>query len=61
MDWDPDEIIAIYRQRWEIELLFKQIELPAEILLRGECKRYQDTDMGDTDSKPVADDHVERP
>ena len=26
MDWDPDEIIAIYRQRWEIELLFKQIK-----------------------------------
>lgn len=23
---DPDEIIAIYRQRWEIELLFKQIK-----------------------------------
>lgn len=26
MDFDPDEIIAIYRQRWEIELLFKQIK-----------------------------------
>lgn len=26
MDSDPDEIIAIYRQRWEIELLFKQIK-----------------------------------
>jgi IS4 transposase len=25
-DSDPDEIIAIYRQRWEIELLFKQIK-----------------------------------
>lgn len=24
MDSDPDEIIAIYRKRWEIELLFKQ-------------------------------------
>lgn len=24
MDLDPNEIIAIYRQRWEIELLFKQ-------------------------------------
>ena len=23
---DPNEIIAIYRQRWEIELLFKQIK-----------------------------------
>ncbi len=23
---DPDEIIAIYRQRWEIELLFKQMK-----------------------------------
>ena len=26
MDSDPNEIIAIYRQRWEIELLFKQIK-----------------------------------
>ncbi len=26
LDSDPDEIIAIYRQRWEIELLFKQIK-----------------------------------
>ena len=26
MDSDPDEIIAIYRQRWEIELLFKQMK-----------------------------------
>lgn len=26
MESDPDEIIAIYPQRWEIELLFKQIK-----------------------------------
>ena len=26
MGSDPDEIVAIYRQRWEIELLFKQIK-----------------------------------
>jgi hypothetical protein len=26
LDSDPHEIIAIYRQRWEIELLFKQIK-----------------------------------
>ena len=26
MDTDHDEIIAIYRQRWEIELLFKQMK-----------------------------------
>ena len=26
MDSDPEEIIAIYRQRWEIELLFKQMK-----------------------------------
>jgi IS4 transposase len=26
MDSDPAEIIAIYRQRWEIELIFKQIK-----------------------------------
>ena len=26
LDSDPDEIIAIYRKRWEIELLFKQIK-----------------------------------
>jgi hypothetical protein len=26
MESDPTEIIAIYRQRWEIELLFKQMK-----------------------------------
>ncbi|MDE6286235.1 MAG: transposase, partial [Muribaculaceae bacterium] len=26
MDSDPDEIIEIYRKRWEIELLFKQMK-----------------------------------
>ncbi|MDE5842831.1 MAG: IS4 family transposase [Muribaculaceae bacterium] len=26
MESDPDEIIAVYHQRWEIELLFKQIK-----------------------------------
>ena len=26
MEFDPSEIIEIYRQRWEIELLFKQIK-----------------------------------
>ena len=26
MDSEPEEIVAIYRQRWEIELLFKQIK-----------------------------------
>lgn len=26
MDYDPEEIIAIYRKRWEIELLFKQMK-----------------------------------
>lgn len=26
MEWDSSEIIAIYRKRWEIELLFKQIK-----------------------------------
>lgn len=26
MDSDPEEIVDIYRQRWEIELLFKQIK-----------------------------------
>ena len=26
MDSDPDETIAIYSQRWEIELLFKQMK-----------------------------------
>ena len=26
MESDPEEIVAIYRQRWEIELLFKQMK-----------------------------------
>lgn len=25
MDAEPEEIVVIYRQRWEIELLFKQL------------------------------------
>ncbi len=35
MGSDPDEIIAIYRQRWEIELLFKQ-NFPLKYFY-GEC------------------------
>lgn len=26
MDAEPEEFVDIYRQRWEIELLFKQIK-----------------------------------
>ena len=48
MEAAPEEIIAIYRQRWEIELLFKQIKqnFPPEILLRRERQRHQDTLKG---------------
>lgn len=50
MESDPNEIIEIYRKRWEIELLFKQIKqnFPLEILLWGKCKCYQNTNLGDT-------------
>lgn len=49
MESDPDEIIEIYRKRWEIELLFKQIKqnFPLEILLWRKCECHQDTDLGD--------------
>lgn len=48
MESDSNEIIEIYRKRWEIELPFKQIKtkLPVEILLWGKCKCHQDTDLG---------------
>lgn len=38
MDSDPDEIIEIYRKRWEIELLFKQMKqnFPLKYFY-GEC------------------------
>ena len=26
MDMEPEEIVEIYRKRWEIELLFKQLK-----------------------------------
>ena len=38
-----ETIVAIYRRRWQIESLFKQIkaELPSEIFLRRKCQRHQ--------------------
>ena len=33
MDAEPEEIVDIYRQRWEIELLFKQAEFPVTLFL----------------------------
>ena len=40
MESEPNEIIEIYRKRWEIELLFKQIKqnFPLKYFLWGKCK-----------------------
>jgi len=61
MDFDPNEVIAIYRQRWEIELLFKQMkaELPLNTSM-VKCKRNQNTDMGYIDSQPTTDGNETR-
>lgn len=61
MDSALDEIIAIYCQRWEIELMFKQMKqnFSAEILLWRKRKRHQNTDMGDSDCQSAADGHAE--
>ena len=39
--------------------LTTQAELPAEVLLRWERKRHQDTDLGDTHRQPPAHGHAE--
>ena len=55
-DMPPETIVAIYRRRWQIESLFKQIktELPLEILLWRERQRHQNPDMGYTHRKSAA-------
>ena len=58
MEMRCHEIIAIYRKRWEIELLFKLLKqgFPPALLLRRECQCHQDTDMGY--SQPLAHGHT---
>ena len=59
MEMEADDIVAIYRKRWEIELQAAQAELPAEVLLRRERQRHQDTDLGDAHRQPAAIGHPE--
>ena len=37
MEFDPNEVIAIYRKRWEIQA--DEAKLPTQILLWRKCKR----------------------
>ena len=62
MDSDPDEIIAIYRQRWEIELLFKQMKqnFPLKYFYGESANAIKNPDMGDSYRKPAADGYAER-
>ena len=55
-DMPLETIVAIYRRRWQIESLFKQIKqnFPLAVLLRRKCQRHQDPDMGHTHCKSAA-------
>ena len=69
---ETEDIIAVYKKRWAIESLFKQLkqrstsgrfackELLAALFLWGKCQRHQDnTDMGDAHRKSAADADAE--
>lgn len=51
-DMSPRTIVAIYRRRWQIESLFKQIKqnFPLRYFYGGKRKCNQDPDMGHPDS-----------
>ncbi len=61
MESDTAEIMSIYRQRWEIELLFKQKKqnFPLKSFLWRERQRHQDPNPGDADCEPSADGDAE--
>jgi hypothetical protein len=61
MAMEVEDIIAIYRKEVGDRAFVQaaQAELPVEILLRRECQRHQDTDMGDTYRQPAAIGHTE--
>ena len=52
-----EDIVAIYKKRWAIESLFKQLKqnFPPALLLRRKRQCHQDTDMGDPNRQPAAD------
>ena len=54
MTMEVEDIIDIYRHRWEIELLFKQLK---QNFLWGERQRHQDTDLGHPNSQSPSDGH----
>lgn len=49
-DAEPEEFVDIYRQRWEIELLFKQIKqnFPLRYFYGESKKCHQDSNLGNT-------------
>ena len=50
LETEYKEIVAIYKARWahRVALQADKAELPAQILLRRECQRHQDTGVGNT-------------
>jgi len=62
MESDPEEIIAIYRQRWEIELLFKQMKqnFPLKYFYSESANAIKIQNLGDVDCEPVADGDADR-
>jgi|GEM_PF-1506968 len=56
MELSIPDIIEIYRQRWEIELLFKQLKqnFPSQIFLWRERQCHQNSDLGHIDCQFTA-------
>lgn len=60
IEMEAEDIAAIYRKRWEIELLFKQFKQNFPLrYFYGERQRHQDTDLGDTHRQPAPAGHTE--
>lgn len=57
MEMSAEDIVAIYRKRWEIELLFKQIKqnFPPSVLLRRKRQCHQNPDMDNPHRQPSTD------
>ena len=57
MEMSAEDIVAIYRKRWEIELLFKQIKqnFPLRYFLRRKRQCHQNPDMDNPHRQPSTD------
>ena len=60
MEMSSEDIIAIYRKRWEIELLFKQLKqnFPLRYFYGESANAYKNSDLGYTYCKPAFNGHT---